>query len=115
MRSSKFAVSGIALVFAAFLLASCSGDGRKGETDRSDRSRLLQACNDSGEQPCRRARACAAHCRLRRRPWFGRQGCKPARQAEHAAGRPQQGRWRWRWRQEESALSEEHEHEEHRT
>ena len=40
------------------------------------------------------------------------QGCEPARQAEHAAGCPQQGRWRWRWRwrQEGQALGEAHEH-----
>lgn len=30
MRSSTFAVSGIVLAFAAFLLASCSGDGKSG-------------------------------------------------------------------------------------
>ena len=42
----------------------------------------------------------------------GQQGRQPARQAEHAAGCPQQGRWwrRWRRRQEGQALGEAHEH-----
>ena len=54
------------------------------------------------------------HVRLRWRRQ-GQQGRQPARQAEHAAGRPQQRRWRWWWRwrwrrQAGQALGDAHEH-----